>query len=197
MNPTTILKEEHQVILQVLACLEKIADNGLANRRLDAGDARKALDFFRNFADKCHHGKEEEHLFPMMEAKGFPRDGGPTGVMLYEHEEGRGHIRAMDGAAGPASCGDGTALRTFADQAYAYIRLLRDHIDKEDHCLFAMADQAFSEEDRASLLERFNRVERHEMDPGLHERCVSAANELAEKYGVPAASAPGCGCHGQ
>mgnify|MGYP000753666721 CR=1 FL=1 len=44
----------------------------------------EAVDFFRMFADRCHHAKEENHLFPAMEAKGMPREGGPTGVMLYE-----------------------------------------------------------------------------------------------------------------
>ena len=28
-----------------------------------------------------------------MEARGFPRNGGPTGVMRYEHDLGRGHVR--------------------------------------------------------------------------------------------------------
>ena len=95
MKPTEILSGEHRIIEQVLDCLEKIAQNCATEGRLDRTSAEQALDFFRNFADRCHHGKEETHLFPAMEAKGFPRQGGPTGVMLSEHEQGRAYIRGM------------------------------------------------------------------------------------------------------
>ena len=55
-------------------------------------------EFFRLFADQCHHGKEEELLFPLLEQKGIPRTGGPIGVTLHEHEEGRALVRQMGDA---------------------------------------------------------------------------------------------------
>jgi hemerythrin-like domain-containing protein len=39
-----------------------------------------------------HHGKEEEILFPLLEKKGIPADGGPLGVMLMEHGRARALI---------------------------------------------------------------------------------------------------------
>src|SRR5271166_4514533 len=95
MKPTEILSGEHRIIEQVLDCLETMAQKSTTHGHLDEISARQAIDFFRNFADRCHHGKEETHLFPAMEAKGFPHQGGPTGVMLSEHEQGRAHIRGM------------------------------------------------------------------------------------------------------
>lgn len=197
MKPTDILSSEHRVIEQVLNCLEKMVQECAAGGPLDPVSARDAVEFFRNFADRCHHGKEEVHLFPAMEAKGFPRDGGPTGVMLHEHELGRMHVRGMadsiDGAAG----GDHAALNKFCGHARSYIALLREHIQKEDHCLFAMANQALSEEDQRILLAKFHKVESEEMGEGTHERFLEIANRLAERYGVtPAAAAPhhACGC---
>src|SRR5262245_60786760 len=95
MKATDILMDEHRVIEQVLNCLEKLADRCEAGETLDNTSASEALPFFRNFADRCHHGKEEGHLFPLLEARGFSRQGGPTGVMLHEHEEGRGLLTAM------------------------------------------------------------------------------------------------------
>ena len=85
MKPTEILSAEHRVIEQVLNCLEKMAAQAEKTGTLDKVSATDAVNFFRTFADQCHHGKEEAHLFPAMEAKGFPRQGGPTGVMLHEH----------------------------------------------------------------------------------------------------------------
>ena len=141
MKPTDILSSEHRVIEQVLDCLEAMVRE--AKRRAGSSGSRPRTPwrFFRNFADRCHHGKEEAHLFPAMEAKGFPRDGGPTGVMLHEHEQGRAHVRGMDEAIDAAAAGDAAALRQFVEHAEGYVALLREHIYKEDHILFQLADR--------------------------------------------------------
>ncbi len=70
MTPTEILSGEHRVIEQVLDCLEKMIQQSVGDGRLNGHAARQAVDFFRGFADRCHHGKEETHLFPAMESKG-------------------------------------------------------------------------------------------------------------------------------
>ena len=195
MKPTDILRNEHRVIEQVLDCLEKIAAQAKARGELDVASARDAVEFFRNFADRCHHGKEEVHLFPAMEAKGFPRDGGPTGVMLYEHEVGRSRVRGMDEAATAADAGDSDAPARFAEHAEAFLHLLREHIEKEDHCLFGMAEQAFTEQDHQALLDAFEKVEAEEMGAGTHQRYVEIANRLADRFGVARAKvSDGCCC---
>ena len=197
MRATEILSGEHRVIEQVLDCLETIARDGTARGRLDKAPAEQALDFFRNFADRCHHGKEEAQLFPAIEAKGFPRHGGPTGVMLDEHERGRAHVRAMAETIERAAAGDGEAVTRFAAHAHGYVGLLRRHIEKEDHCLFAMADRTLSEEDQQRLLEAFAGVEQEHMGLGTHEKFLHLADELADRLGVgrPNNSAAACGCH--
>jgi hemerythrin-like domain-containing protein len=199
MKPSDILSGEHRVIELVLNCLEKISEACLRDDRLDEMSAREAIDFFRNFADRCHHGKEEAHFFPAMEAKGFSRESGPTGVMLREHELGREYIRGMDDAVDEASSGDRSACSKFIANAQNYLDLLREHIEKEDHCLFSMADQAFDEEDQQKLLAAFARVESEEIGDGTHEKYLAIANELAQRFGVAEldAAAVGrlsCGC---
>ncbi|MBN2579786.1 MAG: SDR family NAD(P)-dependent oxidoreductase [Pirellulales bacterium] len=198
MKPTDILSQEHRVIEQVLNCLERIAQRCRDDGALDAQAARDALEFFRNFADCCHHGKEESHFFPAMEAKGFSRESGPTGVMLREHELGRGYVRQMNDALHDASHDPG-AKDHFVNNAVSYIGLLREHIRKEDHCLFPMADRAFSEAEQNQLLETFRHVESEMPDPGAHERYLRLADYLAERCGVhrststPSSGPCGCG----
>jgi hemerythrin-like domain-containing protein len=190
MKATDILMSEHRVIEQVLGCLEALARQALADGKLDGASARQALDFFRHFADGCHHGKEERHLFPLMEFRGFPREGGPTGVMLHEHEEGRRHIRAMAEAVESAAAGDGAAVGRFADRVQSYARLLREHIFKEDNRLFPMANHALRGGDQEALLKSFGRVEQQEMGEGTHEKYLRLADELAERCSVPKQSTP-------
>ncbi|MBI4556576.1 MAG: hemerythrin domain-containing protein [Candidatus Hydrogenedentes bacterium] len=195
MNVTTILKNEHRVIEQVLVCLERIARDAATNQKLDGAAAKDAIAFFRNFADKCHHGKEEVHLFPALEDRGMPKQGGPLGVMLDEHTQGRSHVRAMDDAIDDAANGDSAAIQQFARHAQAYILLLGQHIHKEDHCLFAMADGLLSEADQLALLNTFEHVERDEMGEGTHEKFHAIADQLAEKYGVTKAEVVSEGGH--
>jgi len=198
MKPTEILSGEHRIIEQVLDCLEKITQNCAAEGRLEKTSAEQTLDFFRNFADRCHHGKEEIHLFPAIEAKGFPRQGGPTGVMLSEHEQGRAHIRGMADAIEQAAAGDSESVAQFINNAQGYIGLLREHIEKEDLCLFTMANQALTEDDQQRLLAAFGNVEHEHMGLGTHETFLNLADELADRFGVTRAagiSSRVCVCH--
>ena len=182
MKPTKVLMDEHRNIERVLDCLEQMTVLADTSGHLDGAGAREALAFFRGYADRCHHGKEEDLLFPMMEKKGFPGNGGPTGVMRDEHETGRAHIRAMDEAIGGAEKGDAGALQSFASHARAYVLLLRDHIEKEDHCLFRMADESLSADDQRELTAQFERVDRELPADAAPRELLRIADRLVERY---------------
>lgn len=199
MRPTEILMQEHRVIEQVLNCLERMAQQCADRRDLDTESASLAIDFFQNFADRCHHGKEEDCLFPLLEQKGFSREQGPTGVMLDEHETGRQHVRGMAVAVSTVTAGDSSAISDFVSHARAFIQLLREHILKEDQCLFQMTDQALNDQDQLQLLESFAHVEHDDLGPGTHEKYLDIAAKLAKRYGAEcrvSGSSTGGGCCG-
>lgn len=172
------LKHEHRVIELVLTGLEGLARRAEAERRADRERADRALEILRNFADRCHHGKEERHLFRLMEERGVPREGGPIGVMLTEHEQGRGHIRALTESVAKAAAGAEEALGTFIAHADRYVALLRQHIQKEDNVLYPMAERLFSQADDEQLVEAFEAIERDEIGEGVHEKYHQWAHEL-------------------
>jgi hemerythrin-like domain-containing protein len=201
MKPTDILSGEHRVIEVVLDVLERMASEARAYAKLDVATAKSALEFIRNFADRCHHGKEEDLLFAKLHELGMPRGVGPVAVMLDEHEIGRKLVRDMVGAIERVERGDATAVGTFADRASDYVELLRDHIAKEDGVLFPMAEAMLRDDQRPALLEAFRRFEVADMGAGTHERMERIAAELAARYGVALASARGAPtsggcCHG-
>jgi hemerythrin-like domain-containing protein len=203
MRPTDVLMSEHRVIEQVLSCLEKMAARAVEDGTLDRSSARQAVDFFQTFADHCHHAKEENHLFPLMEARGFSRSQGPTGVMLAEHEMGRECLRGMAAAIDPAAEGDTDAVRLFADHARNYVDLLRQHILKEDQRLFPMANHRLTGEDQQALLRAFADVEDRDLHAGTHEKYLHVADDLARRFDVPrtplqpvAGHGCSCGHHG-
>ncbi|MEM3061405.1 MAG: hemerythrin domain-containing protein, partial [Candidatus Bathyarchaeia archaeon] len=79
--------------------MEKVCEKLDSGERVEPGHLEQVLEFIKFFADKCHHGKEEDLLFPAMEEAGIPKGGGPIGMMLTEHAMGRGYVKAMSKAA--------------------------------------------------------------------------------------------------
>ena len=63
MKATDTMKEEHRLILRVLQCLSAAADQAEKEPGLDVESIQKMLEFFRGFADRCHHAKEEAHFW--------------------------------------------------------------------------------------------------------------------------------------
>ncbi|MBI4717445.1 MAG: hemerythrin domain-containing protein [Planctomycetes bacterium] len=175
-SPTQVLKDEHRVIETVLDALERHIRAG----RVDKEFLEKSLDFFRNFADGCHHAKEEDELFPVLESAGIPRDNGPIGCMLFEHERGRALLRTVAENLGAAAT-DALAAKTVRWAAGEYIALLRQHIQKEDNVLFVMADQALGPQEQALMSDAFDRTEQANGNAGKHEHYLALAQELVRK----------------
>jgi hemerythrin-like domain-containing protein len=142
MNVTQVLLDEHALILRALETLEAAAARLERGDRLGEGWWQQLAAWFGTFADRVHHAKEEQILFPAMVRAGVPGGGGgPIGVMLAEHEEGRRLLAAL---ADPDP-------RRRAETARRYAALLRAHIDKENSVLFPMAEAVLDEAARAAL----------------------------------------------
>ena len=175
---TAILRKEHEAILRMLDVAEEVS------RRLDRGEPvapetlAGLLEFFKLFADQCHHGKEEDLLFPALERKGMPRHGGPLAVMLAEHDQGRAFVHEMTEAA-KAYPQDPAAARRWLQASAGYQALLREHIHKENDILFVMAERMLSAAEQAELAAAFERAEEEKMGRGTHERLHALMDQLA------------------
>lgn len=179
---TKVLRHEHEAILKMLEVTEQVAN------RLERGEAVRQevlanlQEFFRLFADQCHHGKEEDLLFPLLEQKGIPRTGGPIGVLLHEHEEGRSLIRQMgDAARGTESRLAGSGSR-WAGAARGYVGLLRGHIEKENNVLFMMAERLLTPGEQEQLAEDFEKLEVDKMGVGTHERLHAMMDKMLVEF---------------
>ncbi len=183
-DSTQCLRDEHQVILRVLSCfeiaLQQSRDTGKAAREVFA----PFVEFFRGFADKCHHCKEEDRLFPLLEAGGIPREGGPIGMMLKEHTQGRARVTAIAENLDAADAADNAAIETLLQNGEAFLVLLRGHIDKEDNCLFDMAPQALNADNVTAILRAYQEEEATEEYKERFSRCKAIAERLMQTYGV-------------
>lgn len=179
-KPSQMLVDEHRVILSVLGAVDREAQRNGPDGPVDGEFYRKVLDFLSNFADRCHHAKEENLLFPLLEARGIPREQGPIGCMLSEHQQGRAHLAAARAALPAAANGDLQARRRLRQEMLAYVELLEQHIQKENDVLFVMGDRRMTPQDQEQLWKRFQCPEHSDLPPGAHDQYVAVARELSE-----------------
>lgn len=182
MKATDILKEEHELIIIMLQVLDAACGKIEEGMKPDYAHLADMIDFFINFADRCHHAKEEKLLFPAMEQVGIGNDSGPIGVMLAEHSEGRYFVRGMKEALAELIAGDSVAAGKFIADAGGYVTLLDGHIMKENNILFRMADERLSDKQQQELLKEFDRVEREEIGEGVHEKYHGLLHRLRDIY---------------
>jgi hemerythrin-like domain-containing protein len=139
-----LMMQEHELIVEVLASLQAMAEKLAAGASVPRQDVADFGRFFRDFADKCHHGKEEDRLFVKMVEAGFPQDSGPLAVMLAEHDAGRQEVRgllAIGNGSGVLSDQESAEVIQYASQL---VPLLYAHIQKENNILYPMAQRTIS-----------------------------------------------------
>lgn len=182
MRPTEELMAEHEGILQILAVIEKISEKLTGGESVPIDHIKQIIEFIQVFVDKCHHGKEEDILFPAMEAAGVPRQDGPIGVMLAEHDLGRGFAREMNRLVQAHEGGGPGSLMVLTTPALQYTNLLRSHIWKENNVLFPMADEKLSSEKQAQISKEFDQLEKDKIGPGRHEAFHAMIDTLSGIY---------------
>lgn len=185
MHPIEELKAEHRAIETALDILSRISGDVEPGPSIEViRDAARLIEFFKVFADACHHTKEEAHLFPLLEQMGVSRQGGPIGLMLAEHDQGRRLIRQMDASLDRIETAGQPAWEKYRKAAAAYIDLLHRHIFKEDNVLFEVARQRLSRVRLQTLAVDFQRLEREKIGAGRHAAFHRLLEELAQTYDV-------------
>lgn len=177
---TQILEDEHLVIVKVVSAASLLADRLETGQTIDVQMLQGTVEFMRIFADKCHHGKEEDLLFPLLGEKGIPLQGCPIGALIMEHGMGRKLVKELaDGAENyrkdelEGKQAVITALRGIAD-------LYPSHIWKEDYLLFPLANKVLIPEEQQALCQQFQQVE-ETIGQDNHRRLQSFAECLEQQ----------------
>ncbi|MEW6324510.1 MAG: hemerythrin domain-containing protein [Nitrospirota bacterium] len=176
------LKKEHAAIETMLKILDAVCGRLKAGETIDPAHLAQIVEFFKGFADRCHHGKEEEILFPALELAGVPKEGGPIGVMLQEHDQMRGYMKGLADAVGRYGAGEPAARDAIIGAAWNYAAMLRRHIEKENQVLFKMAEMQLAQEEEAELAVRFESMEVEKIGAGAHERLHALLDRLERTY---------------
>lgn len=178
-SPTDILEAEHHVIQKVVGAMAVLAEGLGAGHEPPVETLRNIVEFMRTFADKCHHGKEEVHLFPCLEKRGVPARGCPMGVLLHEHERGRTLVAQLAQAIEAYASGTASARDSVMEPLRGLVELYPNHIWKEEYLLFPMSNKVLGATDQQQLIGQFADVEAA-VGPDVHQRFERIAEEIAQ-----------------
>jgi hemerythrin-like domain-containing protein len=155
---TTVLVDEHRLILRMIALLEKNAPCTAVGGYSNWQFYLDGVDFIRSYADRFHHAKEEDVLFAALVQNGMPQENSPVAAMLMEHDQGRAYVLGMETAVREAMDGLAGRESAVAENALAYAALLRDHIAKEDDILYPLAERVIPETMRGAIVKGYERA---------------------------------------
>jgi hemerythrin-like domain-containing protein len=182
MDAIETLMNEHRLIERALDALVSFADEIRRKTTDDKEELGRFVTFIREFADACHHGKEEDILFAAMVEEGFPREGGPIAVMLFEHDQGRAFVKRLADLSAQGAAWSDDDRQKVAEAAYGYANLLGGHIHKEDAILYPMAEQRLPPDVLERVSADCERYEQEKAGSGEHERLHRLADELAARH---------------
>jgi hypothetical protein len=144
-----LLMNDHQVTEKVFEAVER----ALAGPGHPApGLLRDAARYFQEYVDGCHNKKEENHLFPLIEQRGIPRQGGPLAVMLMEHEQNRALLPPLTRIVDAYVGGDTGALGQLKALFGEYAALMKSHFWKENDILYPMARRVMTAADGQTVV---------------------------------------------
>lgn len=181
MKPTVILEKEHRIIEKIVNAMTVLIKKLESNKDIDIEDLRNITEFMRVFGDKCHHGKEEKELFPLLEKKGVPMQGCPIAALTHEHEMGRSLVKGLVEATSSYEKKDPLAKDAVLKQLRGLANLYPNHIWKEDYLLFPMTNKILNATEQKDLQAKFETVE-EEIGPDTHTKYKRLAEKIDRKY---------------
>ena len=170
MDALEVLLEEHEIIENAIEVLNKSAKNLQDGKKVPSETFEKLLGIIKNFADRCHHGKEEDVLFPLIK-KIDAKEDKIIYLLLKEHEKGRNFIRDLTKAISKKNIND------MIKNANGYVNLLLQHIKKEN-VIFPRWINPLSVEIKEGLFDRFEEIEEKVIGLGKHKEYVQSIEKL-------------------
>ena len=172
------LKKEHEVALEALSVFLRMLDVLEVHQTSFNDDYDSILEFFHLFIDRRHHEKEEHYLFPTMVAAGVPDRGGPIGVMMAEHIQGRGFLFSMSESLED----EPLDIPGFIKAGRNYIKLLESHIQKENDILYPMAEKMIAVSFFDTMFENFQDHDKTMAEQGNYKQFRDFLNIIKMKY---------------
>jgi hemerythrin-like domain-containing protein len=156
MKPIGPMMREHRLIERMLALLNRELGAIETMQEADPVFIETAVDFFRTFADRTHHGKEEEIYFRDLDGKDLaPEHRRIMEELVAEHVQARRQVKALVEANERYAAGERECLEDIKRILTTLIDFYPRHIEKEDKHFFFPTQEYFSRAEQDAMLEEF------------------------------------------
>jgi hemerythrin-like domain-containing protein len=161
---------EHRLIERMLSVIRNVLSEIEAKHKIDPVFVDTAVDFIRVYADRTHHGKEEDILFRELKNKKLAtEDRRIMEELIEEHVFGRQTTKALVDANDRYCNGEQAALTDIAANLRILTEFYPRHIAKEDKVFFPSSRNYFTDEEDQALLTEFYEFDRKM----IHEKYTS------------------------
>lgn len=179
-DPIAILIDEHKMIIRVVEALRVFAENMEDGWEVEEDTLNEIIEFMRLFAQKWHHAKEEDVLFPALIKRGVPATGCPLIHLKNEHKKSNDYVANLVHS---MEIHRMSSVEGWADVIQGLKNLYShypNHIWKEENMLFPMANRILTIEDLQRLMVGFERID-GQHGQKLHDRLESFALKIEDQ----------------
>lgn len=162
MRPKDNLREDHGRIMKLFAAWQKML------AQLDRKDHalleqfETCIDRVDVFVDRCHHGKEDDVLFPAMASSQDPAVANLIADLRAEHQTGRSLLESIKAEFKAFSRPDGLPADVI-QLSQEYIDLFRKHIRGENAQLLPLIEKCIPAQDQERIAAQFEQYEQKTM----------------------------------
>ena len=150
------LMVEHRLIERMIALIKNAVMQIQAHGKVDPQFVDTAIDFIRIYADRTHHGKEEDILFRNLDKRPLSADDRRIMTeLIQEHVFGRQTTKALADANTRYRKGDAAAVTEIAEKLQTLAALYPKHIEKEDKVFFPASMAYFTKDEAQAMLRDF------------------------------------------
>ncbi len=178
MQPIGPLMIEHRLIERMVALMRQELERIRANIAVDPEFAfvdpvfiDTAVDFLRIYADRCHHGKEEDILFMELDAKDLDPELKKTmGGLIEDHVQAREYTKELVKAKENYLRQEPDAVNQILSYLDKLTAMYPKHINTEDQHFFIPCMKYFTAAEKDAMLEKmweFDRKMIHERYEGV------------------------------
>ncbi len=166
---------EHRLIERMITVVKHILKRIKSSQQVDPLVIDTVVDFIRTYADRVHHGKEEDILFREMSERALSaKDKRIMKELVDEHVTGRRTTQAVVAANDRYRNGDASALADISANLGKLVEFYPEHIQKEDKVFFPVIRNYLSDEEDQSMLAEFWEFDRKM----IHEKYLSIVQTL-------------------
>ena len=168
---------EHRLIERMITIIQNRLTLAEKTQKIDPLFIDQAVDFIRTYADRTHHGKEEDILFRDLKNKDLSDvDRRVMNELIEEHVFARSTTKALVEANTRYRNGDISVLGDIITYLQTLVNFYPIHIEKEDKVFFPASRAYFSEAEDQEMLREFLDFDQKM----IHEKYTHVADELKE-----------------